>query len=456
MTIPEICIPIIIALTGIAYPISIQVIARIDDKYSSDSIRNLFEKERAWKFFRYSLWFALTIIAAYSLRDVFDLSVNVVHSIIWGLLLSSIVTVFSFLFFAETIFSYYSPGKLKSYLLNHSKSDLLFSELRDLLYYGVKHDSSFVCNELLSWFTKLYENRRKSNNINKHEELIYNKPLYSMIYDLQVLISSKPKYNNVNLQYKVFGGEWLLGDSYHKISKNTYRVLWEGLTLALSRKRPDLVLLYWKVAFQYIDPHLSPFPRKFNEQNECINEKEFKSRELERRIFSEFHFALGGLLLYSNEYSLIRTIFNYTTSHPPRYKLLPTTMNDIFEAFLWFWDPNDNNIPIISFQFPFPDFEGVAADGNIKYWISKYTALLFVRQFHIHSYYVNFNLTNYPQITNKNKQTLNDNLPYFVQLVDEIMGNKKLMDVLLYKDGNRTEDPKAFLTGLTDKVIEEL
>ncbi len=456
MTIPEICIPIIIALTGIAYPISIQVIARIDDKYSSEAIRNLFEKEWAWKFFRYSLWFALTIIAIYSLRNVFGFSVNVVHSVIWSLLLSSIVTVFSFLLFAEAIFSYYSPGKLKSYLLNRSKSELLFSELRDLLYYGVKHDSSFVCNELLGWFTNLFKDCRKSNNIKKHEELVYDELLYRMIYDLQFLISNQPKYNNVNLQYMVFGGEWLLGDSYHKISKTTYRVLWEGLTLALSRKRPDLVLLYWKIAFQYIDPHLSQLSQEFDEQNKCINEKEVKSRELERRIFFEFHYALGGLLLYSNEYSLIRTIFNYTMSYPPRYKLLPTTMDEVFEAFLWFWDPYDYNIPVISFQFPFPDLEGVGADGNIKYWISKYAALLFVRQFHMHSYYVNLNPTNYPQITNKNKQALNDNLSYFVQLVDEIMDNKKLMDLLFYKDGNRTKDPITFLNDLANKVIDEL
>lgn len=453
MTIPEICIPIIIALTGIAYPISIQAIARIEDKYVSNSIRGLFENEWPWKLFRYALWITLGVILVYSIRNVFEFSTVFIHRIIWILFLCTAITVFSFLFFAEIIFNYYSPSKLKADLLNRSKTEFLFFELRDLLFYGAKHDPNLVCEQLLNWFSDRYKTQQKLCK----NTLEYDQSLYDLIYDLQVLITGQPKNQNYTLQRKVFGGEWLLGDEYYgNINKNIYRTIWEGFIVALLHKRNDLILTYWKISFQYIEPTLNIPGRKFDEEDNYINETEVKHKERERNRFLEFHYALGGLLLYSTEYSLIRAIFNYTTIHPPRYKLLPSTMNEVFTAFLWFWDQNDRNIPFISFKFPFPDFTGVAADGHIKYWISKYTALLFVRQFYLHQYFVTTNHLKHPQITDSNKQALHDYLPYFIHLVEDIMRNSALTDVLSYQEHNRKGDPITFLRDLQTRVEEEL
>ncbi len=42
---------IIISLLGVAYPLLLQVIARLDEKYDSDNIGNLFDKEPEGNFF---------------------------------------------------------------------------------------------------------------------------------------------------------------------------------------------------------------------------------------------------------------------------------------------------------------------------------------------------------------------------------------------------------------------
>ncbi len=45
MNIPEICITFIAALLGVAYPILLEVVSRLDEKYSSLVVVNLFKKE---------------------------------------------------------------------------------------------------------------------------------------------------------------------------------------------------------------------------------------------------------------------------------------------------------------------------------------------------------------------------------------------------------------------------
>ena len=61
-------INMIIALLGIAYPILIQVIARLDVKYESQNITDLFKTEWEWKAFRYTLVASLISVFIWSLK----------------------------------------------------------------------------------------------------------------------------------------------------------------------------------------------------------------------------------------------------------------------------------------------------------------------------------------------------------------------------------------------------
>jgi len=68
-------------------------------------------------------------------------------------------------------------------------------------------------------------------------------------------------------------------------------------------------------------------------KDEVRNKEEIRCRTEERKRFLGFHFALGGLLLYKNQYSTLNYIFNYSQSSPPNYVLLPQNMTEIFTFF---------------------------------------------------------------------------------------------------------------------------
>jgi hypothetical protein len=51
----SICVSFIAALLGIAYPILFEVVSRLDEKYSSQAIIDLFKNERENKLFVLSL-----------------------------------------------------------------------------------------------------------------------------------------------------------------------------------------------------------------------------------------------------------------------------------------------------------------------------------------------------------------------------------------------------------------
>jgi hypothetical protein len=59
---------ITVAILGIAYPILLQVYARLDEKYSSDRVVELFEKEGERKWFKYSLIGSLLAIFIYTMN----------------------------------------------------------------------------------------------------------------------------------------------------------------------------------------------------------------------------------------------------------------------------------------------------------------------------------------------------------------------------------------------------
>ena len=58
----DFCIYFTISLTGVAYPLLLQVIARLDDKYTSHHIVELFKKERIYWSFRFTLYCLIVFI----------------------------------------------------------------------------------------------------------------------------------------------------------------------------------------------------------------------------------------------------------------------------------------------------------------------------------------------------------------------------------------------------------
>ena len=104
--------------------------------------------------------------------------------------------------------------------------------------------------------------------------------------------------------------------------------------------------------------------------------------------FLEFNYTLGGLLLQQKKYDVLNYLFNYSSSSPPNYVLLPQSITDIFYWFKRFSGRSNLRIEEIEVYFKFPDLDNYGVSHKIKFWICSYICLLYLRQFSLHHYYV--------------------------------------------------------------------
>lgn len=122
MGIVEICIAFKVAIIGIAYPIILQVISDMDNRYSSRLITGLFRSERVEKYFLIAVYISLCSVFLYLIWSVIEYftSINIwfMYAIATVILLSTVYLVLSFLFYTDkAINTYYNKESLTNYLI---------------------------------------------------------------------------------------------------------------------------------------------------------------------------------------------------------------------------------------------------------------------------------------------------------------------------------------------------
>lgn len=120
---------IIIGLLGVAYPILLQVVARLDEKYSSERIVELFNQEWESKAFPYSLYSSLFFIVIWSLNlqplihTNCSLDYLIENSAVLLIAINTILLVVFFFLYVKKILIYYSQTTLIPYLIKkHNES----------------------------------------------------------------------------------------------------------------------------------------------------------------------------------------------------------------------------------------------------------------------------------------------------------------------------------------------
>ncbi len=103
-----------ITILSVAYPILFQVIARLDEKYLSDHIVSLFNKEPANKLFIYSLIVSLIsfIIWSFRIPTLFSTGISYIDFVIENsasllVFFSNLFLFLSFFFFTNKILVYW-------------------------------------------------------------------------------------------------------------------------------------------------------------------------------------------------------------------------------------------------------------------------------------------------------------------------------------------------------------
>ncbi|MEI6678266.1 MAG: hypothetical protein WCL21_06645 [Mariniphaga sp.] len=468
----EIYISVTITILGLAYPILLQVIARLDEKYGSTLIVELFDKEQIKKWFKILLVTSLVSIFIWTFKfkpfiqlDGWDYLINNSANIL--ILLNATALVVLFFQFVNKILVYYTPAKFINYLIGkHNKkgSDLqYFKALTDVFLLSVQKQNQTISQTLSRFFYDAFKKEREKSNSKAVE---YPEAYYSLVYkSIEELAIQKNKKNS-SLEYSTAGSIWLLGEmSEYEISEVTYIWLWRNILLAIKYEQDDMILYHWETADRFFEYCLNYVPAVHNKENfEITNKEAIEKREQERHKFLEFHYALGGLLMYKKRYNCINRIFRYTTSQPPRFELLPETMNELFYRYMEFRDPYDLKYAFISSKYGFPEQNGIGSDGVVKKWISSYLSVLFLRQYTIIPYLITMRPLDFPALpkTQGEKRQWNIELDFFKKLVIETTDNIELIEILNFKfitkewcKESKKPDPIDFINELKELLTQK-
>ena len=433
---------ITVAILGIAYPILLQVYARLDEKYSSDRVVELFEKEGERKWFKYSLIGSLLAIFIYTMNLEPRVHIELLKPVVYNsakilVILTTWALVISFFLFVEKIIAYYRLSRFTQYLIQkHNKAEdtaQYFEGLIDIFFHSIKTQNHNITRTISRFFYSAFQKEREKNT---EKEVEYPDVYYDLVYKAIEELALQNERRNYSAEKRTAGGIWLLGESKGShISQKTYTWLWHNLKLVVENRHDDMILDHWQTAHQYIKFNLSWIPDEIefiDGKNVVKNEHEVKARESQRQKFLEFHFALGGLLLYSNMFEAIKRCFNFTTSAPPQYELLPNSMSEVFSWFNKFRDPYEMNYSWISHQYSFPKLEGVNSDYEIKDAICSYVALLFLRQYTLQSYSVLMEPMQFPPAPENQSEIKKwaEGLRKFKSQVQAHLDNKELLTVL--------------------------
>lgn len=204
----EICVAIDIAILGIAYPIIIDKISNIGDKYSSNSIAELFGYEFPqrtvtvsffWKRFQHSIftWTLLVTISffvflIFRLEPLFGWDNCLINNSadLSVFTLTTFLVIFFFIWLTKVLRYNGNTGILLSYFIHKyntarpgsEKQVTFLKAINDITYYAIEKQDEHLQKTLLEFYSSLFRNIRKNHDRSK--PLIYPVDLYFLVNKL--------------------------------------------------------------------------------------------------------------------------------------------------------------------------------------------------------------------------------------------------------------------------------
>ena len=468
-------IPMIIAIFAFAFPLLLQTISRIDDKYHSTKLVYTFRKDGICEWFIVSMIISITASIIWLMQmprivhfEWLNSFIDYSALIFIGLsTLNLIVATFAIIALS---YIYYVPEKLFNHLnkkhskIKADKNSIYFEAISKLLFYSIQNTDKPLALKTLDFYFEEFIKYRKDK---EGQLIVYPNEYYDTVYEANELLFMR---KTISVSY--FNESTLLGlfiDEYQKtlISNRTYEFLWRSLRQAIYYEREDFVMAYWRKAHQYFNFFLKSVERNYDSNWKLINEEEIAKRESERTKFLEFHYALGGLLMFLGKYELIKRIINWTNQIPPKYVLVPETMEEVIKKYMSVSTVSGYFNPVYyEQQYPFPDVSGVNADNIIQMWIKRYISILFLRQYTLHDYYTYSNSLRMPTPPEglSEKKHWNEELNSLEQFTSEYLTNKELLakvglielaDEKWFEENNK-ETPSKLINSLKSKIDQSV
>ena len=453
----DICVPLIAVLLGTAYPIILNNISNIGEKYKAKYLLALFNYERFQKkrgkfnsnYFEYLLYISLFLLLflILELKPLFGWNnwfIN--NSAKLSVVISTISLIIVFILWLKEVIIYTGDiTNLFKYLTKeyHKESETdrkqyILMSINEITINAVEKNDKRIEEDILNLYTELRTKLRKEykdNLIDKDksnkEGVLYPFYYHEFIRELIKVFIEGSDDNFISLQHHITNGSFLIPNDfqYIKISEDTYNNLWYNITLI--RNNTDFISKFWAHSNQYFWMGLKEIVLNFDKSNE----KKFIEREEERKRFLEFHYAVGGLLLYSKNYESLKYIFSYSQQSPPDYKLLPYDMKELFE-WIEFFRNEYKQIPkfFIGYdRYRFPNLDSVGTNKQVVFWICRYLCVLFIRQYKLLKTLYYSNTTNQPYLNDLPLMELynwKESITYFKFCLNKVLEDKEALEQL--------------------------
>lgn len=479
----EICVALDIALIGIAYPILIEKISSIGSKYNSLNILELFNKEKI-KILHLNIYIpssskilkfimAITLVAFLPLIFTVPPPVNCNNFLIENsasllVIGSTVIFVIYFFLWLEKVILYIgNSARLLNYLivkyeklLNTNKlKDVFFNSINDICVYAVAEQDYLLQRPLEYFYYREFKRLRNSNNNKVIVE--YPQSHYDFLFSLHSELLNVSNNKLRVIEHRAVSGIWLLGELIKDgiISKKTYSYLWRNISLVAQVR--NFVKDFWGNSYQYFHYSL-PFiqPEYTYQPLTIINSEEVEQRKKERKDFLEFHYALGGLLLFKKQYETILDCLSYTQSMPPSYPLLPQSMTEVFDWFDYFRNEYRQLEDPIEYKYSFPSLDNMSSDRAVRTWICLYIVILFLRQYKLQPHLITQNFTGLPTLpTDLNDlRSWNDSLRYFKTCLNQLIKEEETLQKLHLNTllDNRFEEISLFIINLENSIKSQI
>jgi hypothetical protein len=459
----ELIIPLVAAILGIALPMLVGIIQRIDDKYQSTRLIRLFVKERWTICFLVALFTSLVLLF-YSLfaptnnNDFGRFNSFIDNSLPFLLLIVCLCLIVCLFVVCWLIYVYHDPIRLQERLLHSTISMEKRNAWLEFFVAMLKKNNTDV---LRRGYQAFYEWGTDMQKGKTNQMVEYSFDFYDGIITINETLCEQNKKAITIANGSDFITILLDKMQGTIIAPKTFSVIWICLNQQLFYNRQEWVMNYWITAHQY---YLFNLPKYYENQKEInldgspflITQEQVQLRDLERKEFFDFHIALGGLLLYRKEYDLLKQIIYYSNSQPPQYVLIPGRFAEIYLLYMDLL----SCLPINNYEskYPFLNLQaGIRNENIIKGWILKYLILLMLRLYtavETYSTYNSFGLPGIPQKLMEKKGWLN-NIPIIKQnLKDESIDEWSVHILPLEK--SEIKSKRKELMSLVNEIESEL
>lgn len=369
-------------LFGLAYPLILGCIEKIDTKYHSTKLSSRFYEENVFKAFKCLL--IINLVIAVLFPFIMDGCEHSRYLMALQCIAAVVMIYYAFRLFSM-IMVYYDAALLQNHILadyhtsvassNSEAESKYFTQWSDLTSVLLSSaDEQLVQSVYQEWF----------NYVDRKYEASKGEPLEmdDYFYDAVTLINEnlcKGERKPISVNN---GNSLLTSLIFHDsiVAEKTYWYLWKNLRLQLYFDRDEWIMAYWKSASQKYELFMRDISIFDIDGNSGKNytERQVEERNRQREKFQEFHIMLCAMLLQQGKYELLEQMLFYTQSQPPSYPLVPSSLASILDSFEYLNKDRFLDITYFEQRYPMPNMHGITG-GKIVGAANCFMALLVYR-----------------------------------------------------------------------------